>query len=182
MNAIQYFDWGGIERIEIVPIVVIVKDFFVKPIGAAIVGLIPIQKDYKIKFLVAKNRHGNGLTPIVVERYELHRISNDLVLKYFLKNKNLKNIEVYYLDFGIYLDRDYPYFPDLRDNYGTFYINGRKVKNQNFAHNRVMYNKVGLRVQVTSSLGIVDTPIQYEDGEIITLKKLIGKEIVLTLN
>ena len=54
MNAIQYFDWGGIERIEIVPIVVIVKDFFVKPIGAAIVGLIPIQKDYKIKFLVAK--------------------------------------------------------------------------------------------------------------------------------
>ena len=45
-----------------------------------------------------------------------------------------------------------------------------------------MYNKVGLRVQVTSSLGIVDTPIQYEDGEIITLKKLIGKEIVLTLN
>ena len=169
MNAIQYFDWGGVEKVETVSLITVVKDFFSKPIGYNIKDLFP-----------------SGYSPSAdVERNEIYKQGNDLVFKFFFKNNSPdRNIEIAYLNLGIHFHEDYKYFPNYSYKEGSFKVNGRKIKYGEFFMNRIFNAQYSLDITITSRdrrVGYDGDVLQYEDGEIITLKKLYNKEITLEL-
>lgn len=186
MNAIQYFDWGGVEKVETVSLTAIVKDFFSKPIGYNIKDLFPIQKPYQAHLLIAPKTGPSGYSPsAVVERNEIYKQGNDLVFKFFFKsNSPDRNIEIAYLNLGIVFSGDYKYFPNYSYKEGSFKVNGRKIKYGEFFMNKIINVQHTLEITITSRasrVGYDGDVLQYEDGEIITLKKLYNKEITLEL-
>ena len=186
MNAIQYFDWGGVEKVETVSLITVVKDFFSKPIGYNIKDLFPIQKPYRALLKIAPKTGPTGYSPsAVVERNEIYKQGNDLVFKFFFKsNSPDRNIEIAYLSLGIEFSEDYKYFPDYSYKEGSFKVNGRKIKYGEFRLNRILNARDSLDITITSRdrrVGYDGDVLQYEDGEIITLKKLYNKEITLEL-
>ena len=186
MNAIQYFDWGGVEKVETVSLTAIVKDFFSKPIGYNIKDLFPIQKPYRAFLNIApKNSYTGYAQGAVVERNEIYKRGNDLVFKFFFKsNSPQRYIEIAYLSLGIEFSGDYRYFPNYSYKEGSFKVNGRKIKYGEFRSNRILNAQHTLDITITSrasNIGYDQDVLQYEDGEIITLKKLHNKEITLEL-
>lgn len=186
MNAIQFFDWGGVEKVETVSLTAIVKDFFSKPIGYDIKDLFPIQKPYRAFLRIApKNSYTGYAQAAVVERNEIYKRGNDLVFKFFFKsNSPHRYIEIAYLNFGIEFSGDYEYFPNRSEKEGSFKVNGRKIKYGEFGMNRILNAQYSLDITITSRAHIYGADgdvLQYEDGEIITLKKLHNKEITLEL-
>lgn len=186
MNAIQYFDWGGVEKVETVSLTAVVKDFFSKPIGYNIKDLFPIQKPY-IAFLriATKTGYSGYGASTAVERNEIYKWGNDLVFKFFFKsNSPYRNIEIAYLNLCIEFSGDYKYFPNYSYKEGAFKVNGRKIKYGEFRLNRILNAQHSLDITITSrahTYGDDGDVLQYEDGEIITLKKLYNKEITLEL-
>lgn len=186
MNAIQYFDWGGVEKVETVSLITVVKDFFSKPIGYDIKDLFPIQKPYRAFLRIATKTSHTGFSPAAtVERNEIYKRGNDLVFKFFFKsNSPYRYTEIAYLNFGIEFSGDYKYFPDYSHKEGAFKVNGRKIKYGEFGYNRILNAQHTLDIIITSRsrfYGADGDVLQYEDGEIITLKKLYNKEITLEL-
>ncbi len=186
MNAIQYFDWGGVEKVETVSLTAVVKDFFSKPIGYNIKDLFPIQKTYSAFLRIAAKTSSSGYgKAATVERNEIYKQGNNLVFKFFFKsNSPYRNIEIAYLSLGIEFSGDYKYFPDYSYKEGSFKVNGRKIKYGEFRSNRILNAQYSLDITITSrahSYGADGDVLQYEDGEIITLKKLYNKEITLEL-
>jgi hypothetical protein len=186
MNAIQYFDWGGVEKVETVSLITVVKDFFSKPIGYNIKDLFPIQKPYRAYLMIAPKTGPSGYSPSAdVERNEIYKQGNDLVFKFFFKNNSPdRNIEIAYLNLGIHFHEDYKYFPNYSYKEGSFKVNGRKIKYGEFFMNRIFNAQYSLDITITSRdrrVGYDGDVLQYEDGEIITLKKLYNKEITLEL-
>lgn len=186
MNAIQFFDWGGVEKVETVSLTAIVKDFFSKPIGYDIKDLFPIQKPYRAFLRMATKTSYTGFGhAATVERNEIYKRGNDLVFKFFFKsNSPYRYTEIAYLSLGIEFSGDYKYFPDYSHKEGTFKVNGRKIKYGEFGMNRILNAQHTLDIIITSRphiYGADGDVLQYEDGEIITLKKLYNKEITLEL-
>lgn len=186
MNAIQYFDWGGVEKVETVSITAVVKGFFSKPIGYNIKDLFPIQKPYRAYLRIATKENYALYGPAtVVERNEIYKQGNDLVFKFFFKsNSSYRHVEISYLSIGIEFSGDYKYFPNYSYKEGSFKVNGRKIKYGEFRSNRILNAQHTFEITITSrasNIGYDQNVLQYEDGEIITLKKLYNKEITLEL-
>lgn len=174
MNAIQYFDWGGMKE-ELVTITVVSKGLFLTHEGRNIAGNFPIQAPISAYITL---RIENAIH-IPVKRSNIYKNGNDLVFIFHLKRRILpQTTRLKSFQIGFYTDDNY--FNTIRTTgSGIFFVSSRKVKKIGNAL-YFSYNPNTLHVGV--SHGTPDGYLTYEDGEFVRFEDFFEKESSLILN
>ena len=180
MNAIQYFDWGGIKDNYIPFFKVIIKNIFVNQKGVDLAKKIPITLPYKTEIAIDTIMN-NEVVPGTVyktKKSDLGKTGSDLICQTYIRHNFRLSQKLH--SFSVHCHtNNIPYFAPLNTSWrGDVYIGGRKVKDGYIVNGVQVYNS-NLQISLVGNneLGWV-----FEDNlEEIPFNSLFGKEIELRI-
>ena len=174
MNAIQYFDWGGMKE-EMVTITVVSKGLFLTHEGRNIASNFPIQAP--ISAFISLRIEEEIYIP--VKRSTIYKNGNDLVFIFVVKRRVLpQTTRLKYFRCGFYTDDNY--FNTIRTTgSGNFFVSSRKVNRRN---NSLYFSYNPNTLQVAVDNNIPGSYLTYEEGEYVRFEDFIEKESSLILD
>ena len=161
MNAIQYFEWGGNEK-NIPLFSIRAKDLFVTRMGRMAEGNFPFSFEY----FSSISMNGFSLQLSRFKKFDYIREGNDLVCKTYILKSTIELMESRELSNFILTSGSLSNFPYL-NFVGDPYIDGRPLKKREG------------KIYTTGRLFTIIFVAEYNDGEKIRFRDLLGKEIII---
>lgn len=180
MNAIQYFDWGGIKENYVPFFKVIVKNIFVNQKGVELVKKIPITLPYKSTISIDTIMNNNVVPGTVykTKKSDLSKEGSDLICQTYIRHNFRLSQKMH--AFSVQCNtNNIPYFAPINASWrGDIYIGGRKIKDGYIVNGVQVYNaNIQIALAGNNKLGWV-----FEDNlEEIPFNSLFEKEIELRI-